>query len=223
MRSRKGFTLIELLVVIAIIAILAAILFPVFARAREKARATSCLSNVKQIGLAIEMYKTDYDGRYCFSSNCNPTQTWYDAFLAPYINNEQVVTCPSTPNWPLGYAYNVRFGYMPGLCWSPPRTGPTYEGLPESQVRDPAQRIVLTEASLPYCRNRHVLGYDDAKAVAYSYRFYPRFTPEQMNECYNYPETGIHNGGLNNAFADGHAKWLSVGELMHLSYWSPLQ
>jgi len=63
MRTRKGFTLIELLVVIAIIAILAAILFPVFARAREKARSSSCLSNTKQIVLAILMYAQDYDER----------------------------------------------------------------------------------------------------------------------------------------------------------------
>ncbi len=62
--TRKGFTLIELLVVIAIIAILAAILFPVFARAREKARQTSCLSNMKQIALAITMYASDYDETY---------------------------------------------------------------------------------------------------------------------------------------------------------------
>jgi prepilin-type N-terminal cleavage/methylation domain-containing protein len=67
---KKGFTLIELLVVIAIIAILAAILFPVFARAREKARQSACLSNVKQLGLGIMQYVQDYDGMYPDSSSC---------------------------------------------------------------------------------------------------------------------------------------------------------
>ena len=69
MKNRRGFTLIELLVVIAIIAILAAILFPVFAQAREKARQTSCLSNLKQIGLAFKMYVQDYDERW---PQCDP-------------------------------------------------------------------------------------------------------------------------------------------------------
>ncbi len=71
---RKGFTLIELLVVIAIIAILAAILFPVFAKAREKARQTSCLSNMKQIGLASMMYAQDYDER--LPGSCGPRTDW---------------------------------------------------------------------------------------------------------------------------------------------------
>ena len=71
MKSRKGFTLIELLVVIAIIAILAAILFPVFSKAREKARQTSCLSNVKQMTLAVMMYNEDYDGVYVLAWDAN--------------------------------------------------------------------------------------------------------------------------------------------------------
>jgi prepilin-type N-terminal cleavage/methylation domain-containing protein/prepilin-type processing-associated H-X9-DG protein len=114
MRTRKsGFTLIELLVVIAIIAILAAILFPVFAQAREKARQTSCLSNMKQIGLGMYMYCEDYDEtmasvfaeEVCPNNNGNPNIVCnsqgglapvpFDAQVAPYIKNDQVWACPS--------------------------------------------------------------------------------------------------------------------------------
>src|SRR5690349_23826516 len=98
MRSkRNGFTLIELLVVIAIIAILAAILFPVFAQAREKARAASCLSNLKQIGLALMMYVQDYDELLPVpfpnvkgdDPNSPPVMP-FENQIAPYIKNKQV-------------------------------------------------------------------------------------------------------------------------------------
>jgi prepilin-type N-terminal cleavage/methylation domain-containing protein/prepilin-type processing-associated H-X9-DG protein len=108
---RKGFTLIELLVVIAIIAILAAILFPVFAKAREKARQASCTSNLKQIGLAAVAYKQDYDETYCLSwpttgpdgtrsvpPACGtpyPNSYWWMDTLRPYTKNDQVFHCPS--------------------------------------------------------------------------------------------------------------------------------
>lgn len=99
---KRGFTLIELLVVIAIIAILAAILFPVFAQARESARTTSCLSNMKQIGLAIKMYSVDYDEKYptirqYIDPNvgcCNGSYNWKNE-VQPYIKNKQVFACPS--------------------------------------------------------------------------------------------------------------------------------
>lgn len=100
MRRGKGFTLIELLVVIAIIAILAAILFPVFAQAREKARAASCLSNTKQMGLAMMMYAQDNDeifcGSYSFPNTWNscPQFTWAD-LIQPYVKNVQLFSCPS--------------------------------------------------------------------------------------------------------------------------------
>src|SRR5512138_2978895 len=97
---RRGFTLIELLVVIAIIAILAAILFPVFAQAREKARATSCLSNFKQASLSINMYVQDYDETMvpmqygCCGYNPNLERGWMN-LTQPYIKNWQIRLCPS--------------------------------------------------------------------------------------------------------------------------------
>jgi len=105
MRTRRGFTLIELLVVIAIIAILAAILFPVFARAREKARQTSCLNNVKQITLAHTMYAQDYDEEIVAAYLYNGCGTWYGR-LDPYIKNLQVWICPSDPERAYGYGIN---------------------------------------------------------------------------------------------------------------------
>ena len=98
-RGKVAFTLIELLVVIAIIAVLAAILFPVFARARENARRTSCLSNMKQLGLAFIQYSQDYDEmipRYQYGSGGPPNtqHNWHDA-IYPYVKSVQVYNCPS--------------------------------------------------------------------------------------------------------------------------------
>src|SRR5205814_83195 len=101
-RMRRAFTLIELLVVIAIIAILAAILFPVFAQARDKARGASCLSNEKQIGLAIMQYVQDYDESYPFLNvkwtpiaPASRLETGFDQPIQPYVKNTGVFTCPS--------------------------------------------------------------------------------------------------------------------------------
>lgn len=118
-QSKRGFTLIELLVVIAIIAILAAILFPVFARAREQARSSSCLSNTKQTTLGVLMYVQDYDETFLTTQNglggdypgwdpyCG---TWvgfrsWARIVQPYVKNKQIFTCPSAPaNFMLGGA-----------------------------------------------------------------------------------------------------------------------
>ena len=111
----NGFTLIELLVVIAIIAILAAILFPVFAQAREKARQSSCLSNMKQIGLGVFMYSEDYDetlpaGCYTNYTTNGATYTYFGIpnLLDPYIKNWSIWKCPSQ-------AVETNLGPLPGL------------------------------------------------------------------------------------------------------------
>lgn len=95
----RGFTLIELLVVIAIIAILAAILFPVFARARENARRASCQSNAKQLLLAITQYTQDYDEKYMPILTFNPVIYWQKN-LQPYVKSTQLFNCPSSTNAP---------------------------------------------------------------------------------------------------------------------------
>ena len=119
--QQKGFTLIELLVVIAIIAILAAILFPVFAQAREKARQTSCLSNTKQIGLAFEQYVQDYDETYPFTEECKTcfgglrTGEWQNV-TQPYMKNTQILRCPSDKmNFPADNATPATISYKDGV------------------------------------------------------------------------------------------------------------
>ena len=107
-RQPAGFTLIELLVVIAIIAILAAILFPVFARAREQARMSVCSSNFKQYSNAFLMYIQDYDGAYPLAWYERP-QYGFDVVLFPYVKNYKVYECPSnkvTPRFWVGYKNN---------------------------------------------------------------------------------------------------------------------
>ena len=128
--KQRGFTLIELLVVIAIIAILAAILFPVFARARENARRASCQSNVKQILLGVFQYTQDYDEKYpsTFTYNGGYTATWY-TLTQPYLKSTQIFKCSSDSNtaaaaitttfappngYPVSYAQNFRFSLITG-------------------------------------------------------------------------------------------------------------
>ena len=122
---QQGFTLIELLVVIAIIAILAALLFPVFAQAREKARQTACLSNLKQLGLAMRMYADDHDGLFppvvarSGRQDRNLYQSSWMALVEPYTKNRGIYICPSSGRNSQDYRNNddlVRnYGYAPSF------------------------------------------------------------------------------------------------------------
>ena len=136
---RRGFTLIELLVVIAIIAILAAILFPVFAKARETAHHAACLSNVKQIGLGVLMYTQDNDELFPFHRTLtnasiphnvypgNLTVVLYCDAIYGYVKNKQIFRCPSRSTDWLGYGYNMNLGYYGNF---PGRTGAYTRGVP---------------------------------------------------------------------------------------------
>ncbi|MGI5820268.1 MAG: DUF1559 domain-containing protein [Armatimonadota bacterium] len=189
----KGFTLIELLVVIAIIAILAAILFPVFARAREKARQTSCLSNIKQLALGMLMYVQDYDERFTVERNVfydSGGRRWYQA-IVPYVQNADIFMCPSaerTSAWG-GYAYNgVGTGNDNGLGYRHENDSgvPTTSAAPckLAAVTEPSSMIMLGE---PIANTYALRGYDS-----------------------NYLPNDHHNGGSNIAHVDGHAKWYNA-------------
>jgi len=212
---RRGFTLIELLVVIAIIAILAAILFPVFARAREKARQASCSSNLKQLMLGILMYSQDYDEKFPtylwgegHAGNPNSCTWWAGSY--PYVKNLQIFACPSSdlagshthgvwlhppfdqPGWTLNYGYNELIGNQG-------------HGLKQARLNHVAETLVLAD-----CIHSWIGGYwqsaDRAhlRRVAFAKGGAPCGCPPDLTMN---PDWALHNGGSNCAFADGHVKW----------------
>jgi prepilin-type N-terminal cleavage/methylation domain-containing protein/prepilin-type processing-associated H-X9-DG protein len=203
--SHRGFTLIELLVVIAIIAILAAILFPVFAQARAKARQSACLSNMKQLGTGLMMYAQDYDETMplndIIGNGMAPLAGWRDpragdswaSGLYPYVKSLQIYVCPESVTHP-----------DPKSVWrSPDRPedgAASYlmnfitKGRPIAAVPAPADLIFLHEGEwrwrAAHCRPRPTTP-TSTKYTEINYDFYDN----------------RHNKGATLLFADGHAKW----------------
>lgn len=207
MRKSNGFTLIELLVVIAIIAILAAILFPVFAKAREKARQIACLSNEKQIGISMLMYVQDWDemlpvqvGDVSYYAKPGATPNWLTG-IYPYIKDRQVLICPDA----------VPIPNNPGVAPDPAHLdwGDTnYQGnavvmqASIAQINSPASIIFLGEENILVNRSLLRPRVSSANLVTpQTFQYWHAIT--NGLEVYN----NIHTGGGNVMYVDGHAKW----------------
>lgn len=217
--KRRGFTLIELLVVIAIIAILAAILFPVFAQAREAARKTQCTSNMKQMGLATMMYAQDYDGGYpsVYDDTSGQRIIWADK-IRPYIKNRDIFACPSGPNRVTlnpaagGYpADNVQATmYQMNMADGTHFPEGTYGSYPvtEAQFAHPASTAIFFESSNAwYCHWLPNTGGDWSRSGTTASG--DLYLVGALGETI-YPR---HQGGCNVTFCDGHAKWMKISAM----------
>lgn len=187
MFRRSGFTLIELLVVIAIIAILAAILFPVFARARAKAQTTQCLNNVKQMCLGALMYASDNDDKFPLegptTNLAEPTD--FAVSLQPYIKNLQIMICPAMPGTP---AVNHSDYILQSRI----------RGYAQTGIKQPSKTIMFDEDN----QNRTMIS---------------NYTGDQWalrwSVINDQSRLKIHQDGMNWGYCDGHAKWSGWGQI----------
>ena len=230
-----GFTLIELLVVIAIIAILAAILFPVFAQAREKARAIACLSNMKQLCTAAQMYVQDYDEQLFFRASAPGKSTasrtgevvpsgdasdywhevWWNA-LMPYIKNSQIYTCPSDtgPTLSADATCNV---YPAADCPASSLTIKrsyialsTSESLGLAQVDDPVDTVIITE--------KWDQDYKGLVTDSWLEPFNGDFTPDAQVPSRLWTAGNRHQSRINASFLDGHARSIGTAQIWTSKY-----
>jgi len=251
--KRHAFTLIELLVVIAIIAILASILFPVFARARENARRTSCMSNTKQLSLAVMQYTQDHDETYPLAripleagqttpdgKQWTADMVYWPQILYPYHKSFQVYWCPSHKfsNTPVGggdpVPINGQYGANTLLL---PLNAPSKK---ISTVESPATTYALMDAGSFYINASKALattgnvdflpGMGEAGSSCSTINTGAAYT-NQRKDC----QIARHFDGVNVAFADGHSKWLKTSVLVaeankcsgdcstNVSNWNPMR
>lgn len=222
-----GFTLIELLVVIAIIAILAAILFPVFARTRERARIAQCSSRLKQIGTAMELYRTDFDGRMPFmhfKADDDVYYRWMDVTFE-YHGNKEIYWCPTNPvemyDTDAFPPYNTA-GIVPDTSYL--YNQPQLEGIRENDVRDTSGTIMVMDGWWFGTQDRAIENPSDARNYNRAMFDISKATPLMMSQWVNdeLPDAQIyvnptilerlhrHNGRVLCCYFDGHAKALQT-------------
>lgn len=199
--QRKGFTLIELLVVIAIIAILAAILFPVFAKAREKARQSTCTSNLKQIMTSLNMYGQDYDERFPSGPNWGSPDPWvlWPDMLQPYVKSLDVYVCPSNGGQLAGkvVAYHgVNYPKFP--TYAVTDAFQTAPGVTLAEIPSPASKWFIGDSNHPNSGN--AAGWFTASMCN-------QWTCGALASATRIPQVP-HSDGLNFGYVDGHVKWL---------------
>jgi prepilin-type N-terminal cleavage/methylation domain-containing protein/prepilin-type processing-associated H-X9-DG protein len=215
-QNRSGFTLIELLVVIAIIAILAAILFPVFAQARDKARQTSCISNLRQLGTGMMMYVQDYDDTYP-SVWYTDTGHWANVIL-PYLGQGKqiwtggIMICPSAKY--KGWSYAMSTGLN---LWDAKLNA--NRGVRAAAVSRPSDVVAIAEA-VQVTAWQSTAAHLQAESSCWGGENGSGVGPKIRDDddlsdkisCYSMPRYR-HNEGANITFADGHVKWVKKGKL----------
>jgi prepilin-type N-terminal cleavage/methylation domain-containing protein/prepilin-type processing-associated H-X9-DG protein len=218
-RRKPAFTLIELLVVIAVIAILAALLFPLFARARERSRAATCASNLRQLAMAIHQYMQDWEGGLpeFYAWGRTPEQflsfRWY-SHIMPYLRNQAILHCPSD---------TIDSGRRAVPFWFP-RSWVDYPGIPhlsygfnywiqqtqETTVTLPADTVLVADASAHQCGEaRRMIGGLDASCYAYANGIQ---ATDGRSPFTGSPGQERHSGGSNVAFFDGHVRFIPAGQ-----------
>ena len=233
--QRAAFTLIELLIVVAILAVLSALLFPVFARARSAAQRSTCQSNLKQLSAAFDLYLTDWDGTYPNSWQDRRsafgeiTNSWWDVQVADYVKNDGVFRCPTndTESFSVHQAFNaqgvktrqVNYALNNQLLRCPPGAFRfSYDGEPldpatQTDVESPAETILLAEKMLdeahhvPNAPNER--GNQSQEIDVWFHLTAPGLDPADWNPTWGVARA-LHDKGSNFLFTDGHVKYLRL-------------
>jgi prepilin-type N-terminal cleavage/methylation domain-containing protein/prepilin-type processing-associated H-X9-DG protein len=240
--ARNGFTLIELLVVVAILAILAAVLFPAFARARGSAQRTTCQSNLKQLSTAFDLYLESWDDVYPNSWQARDSDYgelnhgWWDEQLFPFVKTDGIFACPTNDveSFSVHQPFNARgektrrvnYALNNQLLQCPP--GPSrfdYLGAPpepaaRGDVESSAETILLTEKMLDEANHRpsppDSKGNQSAEIDVWFHLTGPGLDPATWNDSWGVARA-LHNKGCNFLFTDGHVKYLRLQDTLSAS------